>query len=153
ADFSRVTIAAAGRDRVRVGGAGGRKRPETLKVSVGYVDSWLGEGQISYAGPGALARGRLALEIVRRRLDLTGARLGEARFDLIGVDALHATEPSPRTGEPNEVRLRVAARADSLSEAVRVGNEVEMLYTNGPAGGGGVFKDAREIVAVASTLI
>jgi hypothetical protein len=40
-----------------------------------------------------------------------------------------------------------------LSEAVRVGNEVEALYTNGPAGGGGVFKDAREVVAIASTLI
>ena len=44
------------------------ERTDTLKISVGYFDSYIGEGQISYAGPGALARGRLALEIVRERL-------------------------------------------------------------------------------------
>jgi hypothetical protein len=36
---------------------------------------------------------------------------------------------------------------------VRVGNEVETLYTNGPAGGGGASKSAREIVAVQSVLL
>jgi hypothetical protein len=40
-----------------------------------------------------------------------------------------------------------------MREAVRIGNEVETLYTNGPAGGGGVTKSAREVVAVVSTLI
>ena len=40
-------------DRVRVSGGRGTKRTDTLKVSVGYVDGFIGEGQISYAGPGA----------------------------------------------------------------------------------------------------
>jgi hypothetical protein len=44
-------------------------------------------------------------------------------------------------------------RTDSYAEAVRIGNEVETLYTNGPAGGGGVTKSAKEIVAVASVLL
>ena len=57
----------------------------------------MGEGQISYAGPGALARGRLALEIVRERLALTGVSTTEMRFDLIGVDALHGEKLSART--------------------------------------------------------
>ena len=43
--------------------------------------------------------------------------------------------------------------SDYMAEAIRVGNEVETLYTNGPAGGGGVTKSAREVVAVASTLV
>jgi len=51
------------------------------------------------------------------------------------------------------VRLRVTGRASSMSEATRIGNEVETLYTNGPAGGGGVTKHAREVVAVQSVLI
>ena len=51
------------------------------------------------------------------------------------------------------MRIRVAGRTDSLAEAIRVGNEVETLYTNGPAGGGGAWKSAREIIAVASALI
>src|SRR5579872_4856394 len=153
ADFSQVTIDEVGRDRVRISGGRGSPRPETLKVSVGYIDSFIGEGQISYAGPGALARGRLALEIVRERLKLTGVVTSELRFDLIGLDSLHGPQVSTHANEPYEVRLRVAGRTENLREAIRIGNEVETLYTNGPAGGGGAFKAARDVVAVASVLL
>ncbi len=34
----------------------------------------------------------------------------------------------------------MVGRTDSLAEAIRIGNEVETLYTNGPAGGGGAWK-------------
>jgi hypothetical protein len=152
ADFSEIRMSEAGPDRVRVEGARGAPKTGSLKVSVGYIDSYVGEGQISYAGPGALARGRLALEIVRERLALTGVATTETRFDLIGVDALHGEKLSAGR-EPYEVRVRVAGRTDSLAEAVRIGNEVETLYTNGPAGGGGATKSAKEVVAVVSALL
>jgi len=153
ADFSQVEVEEIARDRVRITGGRGTARTETLKVSVGYVDSFIGEGQISYAGPGALARGRLALDIVRERLKLTGVAASELRFDLIGVDSLHGPEVSAHANEPYEVRIRVTGRTDNLREAIRIGNEVETLYTNGPAGGGGAWKSAREVVAVASVLL
>ncbi|MGB9114854.1 acyclic terpene utilization AtuA family protein [Bradyrhizobium sp.] len=153
ADFSQVKVEAIGKDRVRVSGGRGSQRTGTLKVSVGYVDSFIGEGQISYAGPGALARGRLALEIVRERLKLTGVAASELRFELIGVDSLHGAQVSAHANEPYEVRVRVAGRTENLREAVRIGNEVETLYTNGPAAGGGAFKSARDVVAVASVLL
>jgi hypothetical protein len=153
ADFSHVTVEEIAPDRVRISGGRGTKRTDTLKVSVGYLDSFIGEGQISYAGPGALARGRLALEIVRERLKLTGVATSELRFDLIGVDSLHGPQVSARANEPYEVRVRVTGRTESLREAVRIGNEVETLYTNGPAGGGGAWKSARDVVAVASVLL
>jgi hypothetical protein len=153
ADFSQVCVEEIAPDRVRVSGGRGTCRTGTLKISVGYVDSFIGEGQISYAGPGALARGRLALDIVRERLKLTGVSTSELRFDLIGVDALHGSQVSAHASEPYEVRVRVAGRSESLREAVRIGNEVETLYTNGPAGGGGAWKSARDVVAVASVLL
>jgi hypothetical protein len=153
ADFSQVKVEEIGPDRVRVSGGRGTKRTDTLKVSVGYVDSYIGEGQISYAGPGALARGRLALEIVRERLQLTNVAASELRFELVGVDSLHGPEVSARAGEPYEVRVRVSGRTENLREAVRIGNEVETLYTNGPAAGGGAWKSARDVVAVASVLL
>src|ERR1700758_1033490 len=153
ADFSQVEVEEIARNRVRITGGGGTARPDTLKVSVGYVDSFIGEGQISYAGPGALPRGRLALEIVRERLKLTGVVASELRFDLIGVDSLHGPQVSAHANEPYEVRIRVTGRTENLREAVRIGNEVETLYTNGPAGGGGAWKSAREVVAVASVLL
>jgi hypothetical protein len=153
ADFSQVKVEEIAADRVRISGGRGSKRTDTLKVSVGYVDSYIGEGQMSYAGPGALARGRLALEIVRERLKLSGVAASELRFELIGIDSLHGAEISARGNEPYEVRVRVAGRTENLREAVRIGNEVETLYTNGPAGGGGAFKSARDVVAVASVLL
>ncbi len=153
ADFSQVKVEEIGPDRVHVSGGRGTKRTDTLKVSVGYVDSYIGEGQISYAGPGALARGRLALEIVRERLKLTNVATSELRFELVGVDSLHGPDVSARAGEPYEVRVRVSGRTENLREAVRIGNEVETLYTNGPAAGGGAWKSARDVVAVASVLL
>ncbi|WP_415760210.1 acyclic terpene utilization AtuA family protein [Pseudomonas sp. LT1P18] len=154
ADFSGVSFTAQGPDRVLAQGADGRARPPSLKVSVGYLDGWIGEGQMSYGGPGALARGRLARAVVLERLKLTGVVFEEIRAELIGVDALHGTELGSRTdSEPWEVRLRVAARCADRAEALRIGNEVETLYTNGPYGGGGASKSVRQVVAVASLLL
>ncbi|MDN7880418.1 acyclic terpene utilization AtuA family protein [Burkholderia aenigmatica] len=153
ADFTRVAVVEEATDRVRVTGGRGTARPDTLKVSVAYVDGWIGEGQISYGGPGALERARLALEIVRERLLLTGVAATELRFDLIGVDALYGDATAAVRGEPAEVRVRVAGRTASAAEAARIGNEVETLYTNGPAGGGGAFKSTREVIAVQSVLL
>ncbi|WP_297835724.1 acyclic terpene utilization AtuA family protein [Pseudomonas sp.] len=151
ADFSAVAFVADGLDRVHVAGADGHARPATLKVSVGYLDGWIGEGQIAYAGPGALARAQLAREVVLERLKLMGVIYEEVRAELMGVDALHGAELSSHArNEPWEVRLRVAARCADRAEAVRVGNEVETLYTNGPYGGGGATKSLRQVVAVAS---
>ncbi|HZV21408.1 MAG TPA: acyclic terpene utilization AtuA family protein [Hyphomicrobiales bacterium] len=152
ADFSQVTVKEIGADRVLVRGGGGKPRPATLKVSIGYIDGYVGEGQFSYAGPGAVARANLALEIVRERLRLTGVEMSEARFDLIGINSLHGERLS-QGREPYEVRIRVAGRTASMTEAIRIGNEVETLYTNGPGGGGGAFKSAREVIAVASILV
>ncbi|PRA12074.1 MULTISPECIES: acyclic terpene utilization AtuA family protein [Pseudomonas] len=150
ADFSQVGFVEEGSDRVRAQGAGGRARPEQLKVSVGYLEGWIGEGQMSYGGPGAVARAQLARDVVLKRLELIGVKMQDVRAELIGIDALHG----PRsTVEPWEVRLRVAARCAARSDAVRVGNEVETLYTNGPSGGGGASKSVRQVVAVASLLL
>ncbi|MBW7968413.1 acyclic terpene utilization AtuA family protein [Bradyrhizobium sp. BR 10289] len=152
ADFSLVQVEEVGEDRVHVFGATGTPKTGELKVSVGYIDSYVGEGQISYAGPGALERGRLAIEIVRERLAIAGVETSELRCDLIGSNALHG-ESLSQDAHPYEVRVRVIGRTETLTEAKRIGEEVETLYTNGPAGGGGAWKSAREVVAVASTLI
>lgn len=152
ADFSHVHFTAFGPDAVKVSGATGTERTGSLKVSVGYPDGFIGEGEISYAGPGAVNRGRLALDIVRERFDICGFKPAEARFDLIGINALHG-ETRGQYSQPYEVRARVAARCTTREEAISVGNEVETLYTNGPAGGGGVMKSVKEILAMDSTLI
>ena len=151
ADFSGVRFTQRGPDRVSVEGGSGRERPPTLKVSVGYEEGYAAEGQISYAGPGAVARGRLALAIVRERLHERAGEFLDLRFELIGVDSVFPG--SSASGAPSEVRARVAGRSLSLSSAQRIGREVEALYTNGPAGGGGATQSVRAVVGIESATI
>jgi hypothetical protein len=152
ADFSGVRFEEVGPDRVLVEGASGQPRPDHLKVTLGYREGFIGEGQISYAGPGARARGELALAVLESRLKRLDLDALDHRAELIGVNAMHG----PWLGadqEPYEVRVRLAVRTASRAQAERVGQEVEALYLNGPAGGGGVTQSVREVVAAASALI
>lgn len=151
ADFSRVEIEETGRDAICVSGASGNPRPAELKVSLGLRNGYLGEGQISYAGSTALARARLAQSVVEERL--RGVGLRELECSLVGVNAIHGEALSQGGGTPHEVRLRVAGRADEPAAARRVGREVESLYVNGPAGGGGVTFCTRPMIAVESILM
>ena len=152
ADFSQVRLQEQGPDRVLASGAGGTPRPAQLKATLGYRDGYIGEGQISYAGPGARERGQLALQIMEQRLQRLGLGGLEHRAELIGVNAMHG----PHLGgdrTPYEVRLRLAVRCATHAQAALVGQDVEALYLNGPAGGGGVTQSVREVIAAASALI
>jgi hypothetical protein len=134
ADFSQVVVAEAGPDRVRVSGAHGRPRPETLKVLVGLDLGWKAVGEISYGGPGCVERARRGEEIVRRRLVPLASEIDELRCDLVGVTSL--TGGIIAAGYPPEVRLRIAARCRTREAAEAVAYEGEYLYF-GPAGAGG----------------
>ena len=155
ADFSGVRLQDLGADRVHVSGASGSARPAQLKATLGYRDGFIGEGQISYAGPGAVARAELALQLLQHRLRRLGWQGLEQRAELIGVNALHGTAQAQGSGRhnPYEVRLRLALRCTTRAQAERVGQEVEALYLNGPAAGGGVTQSVREVIAAASALI
>ena len=150
ADFSKVTLTQVGTDRVQVVGATGHQRPDKLKVTVGYRDGFIGEGQISYAGLGAQARGQLALDVLKIRL--ADVKALDSRYELIGLNAIHGDNLT-NGHEPYEVRARAAMRVATRAEAERVAHEVEALYLNGPASGGGVTQSVREVIAAASVLI
>ncbi|MFT4235736.1 MAG: DUF1446 domain-containing protein [Microbacterium sp.] len=151
-DFGRVAIESVGEDRVRVSGAVAAARPDKLKVSVGIRDGYLAVGSIGYAGHRALARARLALEILRERWETVHHRdPGALRLDLLGFNSLRPWyEPE---GAPTEVRARVALRTFDKADATLLNREVEALYTNGPAGGGGVQTSAKRTTGIVSALI
>ncbi len=139
ADITQAHIEVVGPDRVAVRGVTGHARPPTLKVNAYHHGGWLAEAEISYAGPNAEARARLAGEIVRRRLD--GAL--PVRVDLIGVLSVLADDAGQAAaaltpGAATDVRLRVAGSHADADVARRILREVTALYTCGPAGGGGV---------------
>jgi hypothetical protein len=152
-DITDVEFAPEASDRVRASGAKGRPRTPTYKVVVGYFDGYIGAGEVGYAGINALARAKLAIEVVKERLRRRGLFYSEMRCDLIGMNSLHG-EDGRAKAEPYEVRVRIAARTDDRKAAVAVGDEVRAMHMQGPgAAGGGVNLGAREILAVKSVLL
>jgi hypothetical protein len=152
ADFSRVKLKDLGKDRVQVSSANGRARPEKLKVTVGFDAGFLAEAGLSYAGPAAGARGRLAGEIVEARLKESHNVRSPLRVDLIGANSLFATAGMART-DSEDVRLHVALRTTLREEAELMLWEVESLLCCGPAGGGGFRGVITPAVETKSVLI
>ncbi|MDX3906284.1 MAG: DUF1446 domain-containing protein [Pigmentiphaga sp.] len=151
-DLTQVELAETAPDRVRVSGAIGKPRTDSYKVAVGYFDGYIGVGEIGYAGINAVARARLAGEVVKERFRLEGGVASELQVDVIGMSSLHG-DPGSRP-EPYEVRLRVAGRCPDRRSADLLGDEVRQLNMQGPAGPGGpVNFGAREIIAVQSLLM
>jgi hypothetical protein len=155
-DISGARVEDLGGDRVRLTGSRGHPRPPTLKATVCYDGGWLGEGEISYAGPNAQARGRLAIGILAARL----ARIGglRAHFDLIGVSSLFNDTEGTRMartaeGDARDVRVRLAVSSDQQRDVRLALHEVEALYTTGPAGGGGVRLAVVPLLASASAYV
>ena len=136
ADFSTASVTSAGRDRVRIDGAGGSPRPEKLKVTVAFDGGWLAEAGVSYAGDGAQARAAMAGDIVLERMRRVHGTNAPVRVDLVGVHSLHATARDYPT-DARDVRVRCAMRASSRDEAELLLWEVESLLCCGPSAGGG----------------
>lgn len=138
ADISAAQLTLVGADRVALSGVRGHARPASLKVNVCHEGGWLAEGEISYAGPRAEARARLAADVLRQRLPALALRV-----DLIGVLSVMGDDAggllaSVHSGQARDVRLRVAATHTDRAQAERLPREVTALYCCGPAGGGGV---------------
>ena len=154
ADISEATVTQVGPDRVRLKGVRGHPRTATLKANVFFDGGWFGEGEISYAGPNAEARARLAMDVMQKRM---GPHL-PLRFDLIGVSSILGddsnrmlgTEP---IGKAMDIRLRVAGQHLNLKVIDQLLREVTALWTGGPAGGGGVRVAKRQRLSTQSCLI
>ncbi|NRB58293.1 MAG: DUF1446 domain-containing protein [Salinicola sp.] len=158
-DLSRASLETLGPDRVAVHGIQGHPAPATLKGNLGLRGLWFGEAGISYAGPGAVERARLAMDVLRQRLDDRLPHL-QPHFDLIGVASLFndgggewLADRLQDTPAVEDVRLRLGI-VDRDREAVEQAlQELEALYLNGPAGGGGVRRQLGESLRTQSFLI
>ncbi len=155
-DFRQIALSQVGPDQVLVQGAIGHPAPETLKASVGIDDGFVGNGMISYAGPGCVIRAQLAAAIIQERWEVIyGRNPAELHVTLIGQNSSTPWQPvnATTTTEPPEVRLRIAVQRMDRQAAVDLTEEVEALYTNGPAGGGGVETTVKATVGILSVLV
>ena len=156
-DLGEVTVDEVGRDRVQVQGARGKPPPPTLKATVSVDGGWLGEGEISYAGPNALARAELAASVIGSRCRKIGI-VENVRVEVLGTQAIldgNTRGRRDRLAPPadGEYRVRAAVRSARREVAQRVSDEVLSLYCCGPAGGAGVRQHVTAQISTASILV
>jgi hypothetical protein len=155
-DFTSAEVEEVGPDRVRVAGIGGKPRTDTLKVSIGAMEGFVGEDMFFYGGPGALDRAKLAKRILEERFRIVALDAQELRIDFLGVNAIHgAMSPEP-AAPPYEVAVRVAARTRTRAEAEQVGREVDGMAVSGVGHTGKRVphgERVREVIGIWSTLV
>ena len=140
-DMTGITLTEEGPDRVRVRGVGGAPAPERLKVTASFAGGFLGEGEVSVAGPNCLPRARATAEVLRERLRRRGLDV-RARVDLIGVASVHDADDGALARafagpEPRDIRIRLAASGADEDDVEQAAREVLALLCCGAAGTGG----------------
>ncbi len=155
-DITDVTVEEIGVDRVAVTGARGKPAPDTLKATVCVDAGLFGEAEISYAGPNAAARARLAAEIIGERMKTRAPGL-TFRTDAIGVTSILGETggafKKQWLSDAADIRLRFAVQSQNAAEVELLLDEVEALYCAGPAGGAGVRRRMTPRLASASCLV
>lgn len=156
-DVSHVRVEQAGPDRVCLRGAVGKPPPETLKATVSMDAGFLGEAEMSYAGPNARRRAELAIDILRQRFQRLAIEC-PVRFDVLGVSSVFDDDrgtlrAATANGDDGDFRVRVAARSGNKEELERIALEVYSLWVSGPAGGAGFRKQMSSKVKTASVLV
>ena len=126
-DITDVEVMPVGPDRVREVGARGKPRPETLKATAFLASGMLGEAEISYAGPNALARAQLAADIVTTRMAKRMPEL-QIRVDLVGRASLFGTlapacstdaDAAPECGSASLPNMQTVSRSSFCSTVKR----------------------------------
>ena len=155
-DVTNIRITQAGPDRVRVTGARGWPFPPSLKATLSFPGDWLGEAEISYAGPNALARARLAADVVGKRIEMRHLAVRK-RLDLIGTMSVFDSDRGNLAANASdglaEVRMRLAVSGVERAPVEQSLQEVLALLCCGPAAGGGMRSQIQNRIRTVSYLV
>ncbi|MDP2898325.1 MAG: DUF1446 domain-containing protein, partial [bacterium] len=97
-----------------------------------------------------------AEEILRERFKIVKLDAEDLRIDYIGINSVHGPLSTlPKVDEPNEIRIRVAAKVKTKEEADKIRREITHLWTLGPVGTTGVTSPPppRPVVSLWPTLV
>ena len=135
ADFTTIQLEQDGNNRVKVSGIKGRPATPTYKVSISYENGYKAVGQLTVAGPEAVAKAQLCASIVFDRLRMEGLEFPEDQklVELVGTNVCHAGIAAA-PAEPAEVVLRIGVKGQDRAAINRFGMEIAPLVTSGPPG-------------------
>ncbi len=134
ADFTSAQIEEAGKDRVKISGVKGGPPTDTYKVSISYQDGYKASGQLTVAGPDAVAKARLCADIVFERVAMDGVTFDDEQklVEILGSGVCHAGVVPEM--DPPEVVLRLGVKDRDRKKVDRFGMEIVPLVTSGPPG-------------------
>ncbi|KAG4192208.1 hypothetical protein ERO13_A07G142900v2 [Gossypium hirsutum] len=143
-DFRGVTFQPLSRSKVLCIGAkpSAHPVPDKLLQLIPKHRGWKGWGEISYGGYECVKRAKAAELLVRSWMEEAFPGVSSCVLSyIIGLDSLKATSignhlSSWRASE--DIRLRMDGLFQEKKHTQQLAKEFTALYTNGPAGGGGI---------------
>ena len=155
ADFTTLKLEQVGKDRVKVTNMSGTKRPDTLKVQIGYEDGYIAESTLLVPWPQAVTKAKFYQKIANDLFETLGFSPDQVRYDWIGINSAHGVvAPIPEDEDTvNEIMLRFSAHVDTRMEAEIARGGMGGLII-GPVGTGfGRPVHPREVISLWPTLV
>ncbi|XP_062186987.1 uncharacterized protein LOC133890570 [Phragmites australis] len=158
-DFCDVQFHQISKDKVYCKGAkpSNACRPEKLLQLCPTDGGWKGWGEISYGGHQCLKRAQAAEYLVRSWMGERYPSIDEKIVSYImGYDSLKAIggdKNSYSAKQVMDVRLRMDGLFELEEHASQFVEEFIALYTNGPAGGGGISTGQRKEIILQKMLV
>ena len=121
ADFTTLKLEDAGHDIVKITKMSGKKRPDKLKVGIGYTDGWKQELQHWFCWPDALKKAKHCEYILREWLKRQEIKPEKIHIDYMGFNMAHLSLVKiPDINEAKdlpEVGIRICAKFKTKKEA------------------------------------
>ncbi|KAH7438308.1 hypothetical protein KP509_04G009600 [Ceratopteris richardii] len=156
-DFTNVMFEPLNEHQVRAKGAMPSHLlcPKSLLRLVPQDSGWKAWGEISYGGVDCIRRAELAEIMVRAWMEEMFPHSNDRILGyLIGVNSLLiAPNELSKSTQALEVRLRMDGLFDSEEQAMQLMRDFEALYTNGPAGGGGISLGCKKETTLKKILV
>ncbi|KAI3835433.1 hypothetical protein MKX03_034523 [Papaver bracteatum] len=160
-DVQNVSFSSLSIDRVLCTGAKPSDQfttPSNLLQLMPKDVGWKGWGEISYGGYGCIERAKVAELLVRSWMEEVFPGVSNSIVSyIIGLDSLKATgkdDSTLRSRRDNEdIRLRMDGLFDRKEQAIHFVKEFTALYTNGPAGGGGISTGNKKEIVLEKKLV
>ncbi|XP_022035811.1 uncharacterized protein LOC110937671 isoform X1 [Helianthus annuus] len=155
-DFQDVSFHSLSTDKVVCTGAkpAATSVPDNLLALASKEAGWKGWGEISYGGYKCVERAKAAEYLVKSWMEEvcpgTSARIMSY---IIGLDSLKATSLENYTLVTNDIRLRMDGLFEQEQHAIEFTKEFTALYTNGPAGGGGISTGHKKEILLEKGLV
>ncbi|XP_021717529.1 uncharacterized protein LOC110685336 [Chenopodium quinoa] len=131
--------------------------PEKLLQLVPKESGWKGWGEISYGGYECVKRARAAEYLVRSWMEESYPGINRNIISyIIGLDSLKALCNESITSIAagcRDIRLRMDGLFEVEEHSIKFVREFTALYTNGPAGGGGISTGHKKEVLLVKQLV